>query len=79
MASSPIVSGNEVRYLFIDGGCLRAALQDIANRYANGHELTLDFEGFTQQYSKVFYYDAMPARLEDEDDEAYAKRNEKQI
>lgn len=74
MASSPFLGAQEIRYLFIDGGCLRATLNDLSTRYVGGQPLVLDFDGFTQLYSKVFYYDALPARQGDEVNEAFEAR-----
>jgi hypothetical protein len=64
----------EVKYLFIDGGCLNVSLNKLASKYAGGSGLDLDYGRLTQGYSKVFYYDALPGRKSDEEDSAYALR-----
>jgi uncharacterized LabA/DUF88 family protein len=64
----------EVRYLFIDGACLREGIVKIANTYARGAQLTLDYDRLTQGYSKVFYYDALPRREPNEDESTYHAR-----
>lgn len=74
MAYSPYSGPQETTYLFIDGGCLRATLSKISERYAENAALTLDFDRFTQGYTKVFYYDALPARNDNETDEDYQIR-----
>ena len=47
-----------IKYLFIDGGCLRVCLERMSTTYAGGAALDLDYGTLTQHYSKVFYYDA---------------------
>lgn len=56
----------EIEYLFIDGGCTRATLQDISDRYPHQGTLRLDYYKLTHRYNKVFYYDALPAKKQDE-------------
>jgi uncharacterized LabA/DUF88 family protein len=63
-----------VRYLFIDGGCLREALKRYANLYTGGKTLQLDYKSFTEAHAKVFYYDALPGRLSGESQTDYEKR-----
>ncbi len=64
----------EVKYLFIDGGCLRAILDQMASTYADGVALDLDYSKLTAGYSKVFYYDALPGRKRGEDNSTYSVR-----
>jgi hypothetical protein len=66
----------EIKYLFIDGGCLRACLRRISRVYADDQTLRLSYETLTAGYSKVFYYDALPERgsSETETDEGYRAR-----
>jgi uncharacterized LabA/DUF88 family protein len=65
-----------IRYLFIDGGCLRETLNRISTRWANGEKVVLDFNRFTDGFTKVFYYDALPARKNDEAEADYISRIE---
>lgn len=64
----------ENKYLFIDGGCLRAVLDRMSDMYTGGAALDLDYGRLTNTYSKVFYYDALPERKSGEDDPAYHAR-----
>jgi hypothetical protein len=64
----------EIKYLFIDGGCLRVCLERMAGTYAGGAVLNLDYGKLTWAYSKVFYYDALPERKSGEDDQTYRVR-----
>lgn len=50
------------RYLFLDGGCLRARLKDVADRYCGGAPLKINWWGPSAGYQKIFYYDALPTR-----------------
>ena len=64
----------EIKYLFIDGGCLRASLDKLSEAYAGGMPLDINYRQLTQTYSKVFYYDALPERKVNEDDASYHAR-----
>jgi uncharacterized LabA/DUF88 family protein len=64
----------EIKYLFIDGGCLRAVLERTADTFAGGAVLDLNYETLTRNYSKVFYYDALPERKSGEDETPYHVR-----
>jgi hypothetical protein len=64
----------EIKYLFIDGGCLRVCLERMSDVYTGGATLDLDYGRLTSTYSKVFYYDALPERKWDEDDQIYRTR-----
>jgi uncharacterized LabA/DUF88 family protein len=55
----------EIKYLFIDGGCLRSWLDEMAATYAGGRTLDVDYGELTREYHKVFYYDALPPRPAD--------------
>jgi uncharacterized LabA/DUF88 family protein len=63
-----------IKYLFIDGGCLRVSLDRMAAIYSGGALLDLDYSTLTRDYSKVFYYDALPERKPDENDQTYYAR-----
>lgn len=64
----------DTKYLFIDGGCLRAILKNISDRYFNGREIKIDYGRLKGGHVKAFYYDAIPAIKPGELDEDYAKR-----
>jgi uncharacterized LabA/DUF88 family protein len=71
---SMFVSPKEIKYLFIDGGCLRAVLERMADTFAGGAVLDINYETLTRNYSKVFYYDALPERKSGEDETTYLER-----
>ncbi len=64
----------DTKYLFIDGGCLRATIKKISERYFDGAELKIDYVRLSGGYKKAFYYDAIPAIKRDENDLDYAQR-----
>lgn len=64
----------DTRYLFIDGGCLRATLRNVAERYFGGQEISIDYNRLKSDHRKAFYYDAIPAMKHNETDEGYAER-----
>jgi hypothetical protein len=57
----------EIKYLFIGGGCISTVLDRISATFAGGAVLDLNYEALTSNYSKVFYYDALPERKSYED------------
>jgi uncharacterized LabA/DUF88 family protein len=65
----------EIKYLFVDGGCLRQMVEDAAARYEGFAIQHLDFSKTAVGYSKAFYYDSLPPRKKDEDDCAYDLRS----
>ena len=68
----------EIRYLFVDGGCVRAVIKDISARYAGGASLELNYDQLTSGYTKVFYYDALPGKKKEETIVDYEARIELQ-
>lgn len=64
----------DVKYLFIDGGCLRATLKNLSDRYFDGRELRINYSSLKGSHLKAFYYDAIPAMKPNETDEEYVKR-----
>lgn len=64
----------EIKYLFIDGGCLRATLKNISARYFRGRDLRINFNNLKGNHIKAFYYDAIPAMKLNETDEEYTAR-----
>jgi uncharacterized LabA/DUF88 family protein len=75
--SPPYMGPKEIKYLFIDGACLDRYLERIFNTYTVEEELALDYGAFTHEYTKVFYYNALPGRKNKEPDEAYFARRDK--
>jgi uncharacterized LabA/DUF88 family protein len=64
----------EVHYLFIDGGAVRGRLQNLSNRFFGGVAFNLDFKSIAGNYTKVFYYDALPVREDSETELEYETR-----
>jgi uncharacterized LabA/DUF88 family protein len=52
----------ETRYLFVDGGALRSAIDDVSRKYFGGRHFQIDFELLSRDYTKTFFYDALPVR-----------------
>lgn len=63
-----------VSYLFVDGNSLRMHLNGFSERYGDGTSLTLNWQNLLGGYQKVFYYDAIPVREENEGDLDYESR-----
>jgi uncharacterized LabA/DUF88 family protein len=61
-------------YLFIDGGCLRATLEREAAKYVSLDKCGFDLRRVANGYTKVFLYDAVPARQEHESEAEYQAR-----
>jgi len=68
----------EIKYLFIDGGCLRQMLQDAAGSYGAFEPRFLDFSKLVKGYDKTFYYDSLPPQKKDEDKDAHSVRMDEQ-
>lgn len=64
----------EIKYLFIDGGCLRQLIFNVSKTYFGGKPIDINYSCFTREFKKVFYYDALPPRKNNELDEEYNKR-----
>ncbi|WP_375157929.1 NYN domain-containing protein [Bradyrhizobium sp. RDT46] len=65
----------EVHYLFIDGGAMRGRIQNLSNRYFGGVTVDIDFAKVGRNYTKVFYYDALPVREDGETEQDYELRS----
>jgi uncharacterized LabA/DUF88 family protein len=61
----------EVKYLFVDGGCLRAVLTRFSDRYFGGIEIELEYNKFLNEFTKCFYYDAYPSQKPGQSDADY--------
>lgn len=71
--SGPGYSGpKESKYLFIDGGCLRSLMKDFSGMYFNNHPIELNYNMFTSEFTKVFYYDSLPVKRNEDSDAEYA-------
>jgi uncharacterized LabA/DUF88 family protein len=64
----------EIKYLFIDGGCLRQMAEDAGSRYPGFDFACLDFAKFVSDYTKTFYYDSLPPRKSNEDEASFSAR-----
>ncbi len=72
--SSPYSGPREVKYLFIDGGCLRKTLEALSERYFPGSKIELDYNKLAGNFTKVFYYDALPVKELGETEADYTTR-----
>lgn len=73
---SPMATIKPTQYLFIDGACLRTTIAEVEKTYTAGLAITLDFGRLTERFDKVFYYDALPSKHANENDEQFAARLE---
>src|SRR4030066_1802652 len=64
----------EVNYLFIDGGCLRETLKDYSERFFNEDTIEFDYQKLGDEFNKVFYYDSLPVKYDNETDAEYEIR-----
>ena len=62
------------QYIFIDGACLRNTKDRVAKDYFNGQTIYLDYANLFKDFEKVFIYDALPHKNENETEEAYQAR-----
>jgi len=62
------------RYLFIDGGCLRAVLDRYSAEVFGGDPIELQYQALVGGHEKVFYYDAIPGKRHDETAATYEAR-----
>jgi uncharacterized LabA/DUF88 family protein len=67
-------SPQEIHYLFVDAGSLRGRLENISKRFFPGQAFTINFENLARDFTKTFYYDALPVREKDEDERTYNER-----
>jgi hypothetical protein len=68
----------EVHYLFVDGAYLRGALKSIQARWLPEAQLAWTYAGLGAHagasFTKVFYYDCIAPKSQDESDDAYRTR-----
>ncbi|PXA92688.1 hypothetical protein DMC47_23485, partial [Nostoc sp. 3335mG] len=63
-------------YLFIDGGCVRAELDAISKHlFGTGDKARLHWPSLQTEFTKLFYYDALPTRNDGETEQQYTERN----
>jgi uncharacterized LabA/DUF88 family protein len=73
--SSPYSGPKEVRYLFVDAGCLRATIDKARQKYLGSNGVCkIAWSALRSGHDKVFYYDAVPSRGYDESDTAWEQR-----
>lgn len=64
----------EMHYLFVDGGSLRGRLKNWSEKYFGDAILDIDFGKVKGEFTKVFYYDALPVREKNETEVDYNAR-----
>jgi hypothetical protein len=64
----------EIHYLFVDGGSLRGRLDNVSREFFQSRRFDVDFKKLVSNFTKVFYYDAVPVRDQGEDDAMYHAR-----
>jgi uncharacterized LabA/DUF88 family protein len=74
VGGSPYTGPKEIHYLFIDGGALRGRLENLSRRFFSGASLRINFEALVRNFTKAFYYDALPVRNEGESEGDYEAR-----
>jgi uncharacterized LabA/DUF88 family protein len=67
-------SYQDVHYLFVDGGSLRGRLENISRRFYDSQTFSIDFASLGRGFTKTFYYDAVPVRMQGEDELSYNAR-----
>ncbi|AVH73873.1 NYN domain-containing protein [Nostoc sp. 'Lobaria pulmonaria (5183) cyanobiont'] len=63
-----------VKYLFIDGGCLDSLLEFFSENLFDKKQLEIDYYRLASGYHKVFYYDCLPAQKQGENEVDYQNR-----
>jgi uncharacterized LabA/DUF88 family protein len=66
----------EISYLFVDGACLNKELLGWGEDFGDGEPAQIDYNQLAAEYTKVFYYDAIPAKKDAETDGDYDSRIE---
>lgn len=61
-------------YIFIDGASLNAHLRTIAEIFFDRIEFEISLDNLPSSYTKIFYYDAVPVRQQDEGEREYEER-----
>jgi len=55
-------------YLFVDGACLQSTLAHYAKTYFGSASLRANYWSLFAGFSRIFYYDALPSKKNDESD-----------
>ncbi|AFZ57223.1 NYN domain-containing protein [Anabaena cylindrica FACHB-243] len=77
---SPTYDGlKKVRYLFIDGGCLESLLATLSKDFFGEIKIEIDYQTLGKGFTKVFYYDCLPAQKSEENQENYNNRVQPKI
>lgn len=74
VSSGGYTGPQEIKYLFIDGGCLRQFVDDCGKRYQGFSIGQMAWNKLAHGYSKIFYYDSLPPKKSNEEDKAYESR-----
>ena len=74
ISSSGYGSAREIHYLFVDGGALRGKIENVSRQLFDSQRFDIDFRLLAMNFTKVFYYDAVPVQGSDEMDGAYDLR-----
>jgi uncharacterized LabA/DUF88 family protein len=64
----------EIKYLFVDGACLRELLESFSMEYFNGDKIDFSYSKLSCGFHKVFYYDALPYKKDEENESDYEIR-----
>ena len=73
-SSGPAYMSHEIRYLFVDAAALRARVENIARRLFDAQPFRLDITRLAHDFTKTFYYDAVPLREREETEPSYETR-----
>jgi uncharacterized LabA/DUF88 family protein len=60
-------------YLFVDGGCLRSICERVSEEYFRGEKISINYKRLGHGFLKVFYYDCLPPKRNNQSDEDYKK------
>ena len=64
----------DTKYLFIDGGCLRETLKNYSEKFFDSNIIEFDYQKLGREFSKVFFYDSLPVKKENEKESEYNNR-----
>ena len=67
-------SNSESKYLFIDGASLIATYENLVTKIYPDPVPDIDWSKIIKGYDRVFYYDALPAKKDNETQEQYEQR-----
>jgi uncharacterized LabA/DUF88 family protein len=73
---APYRGPKEVKYLFIDGGYFRKAIENFSKKYFKVSSVPIDFSKLGRAYTKCFYYDCLPPQLNGEIESDYIARKQ---